>query len=68
MAAKESTDKNTVVFSFRINDNVYNTVKQIADREKRSINKQLEMFVDAGIAGYSEANPGFQNPAPEQES
>lgn len=41
-----------VVFSFRINAVTYSTLKMIADREKRSINKQLEIYLDEGIDRY----------------
>ena len=66
MKKPKNWDK-TVVFSFRINEITYRTVKDIAEREKRSINKLLEVFVDKGVLDYINQNPDFLPPDDQEE-
>ena len=41
-----------IVFSFRIDANTYELVKEIAKKKRRSINSQLLLFVEDGISEY----------------
>lgn len=41
-----------IVFSFRIDANTYDLVKEIAKSKRRSINSQLLLFVEDGISEY----------------
>ena len=54
---KDGSNSDVVVFSFRINFDDYRMVKLIAENEKRSINKQLEIFLSAGLRDYQRTHP-----------
>ena len=45
---------NNVVFSLRIDENVYDVIKQVAETEGRSINTQLLRFIEGGLIEYLE--------------
>lgn len=47
---------NTVVFSFRIDEGVYEDIRKIAKREGRSINAQILRFVESGVSTYMNCN------------
>ena len=46
----------TVVFSFRIDESIYELVKNIATTESRSINSTLSILLDNAIIDYLEEN------------
>ena len=41
-----------IVFSLRIDDEVYDLVKSVAAAEKRSINSQLELFIEDSLTEW----------------
>ena len=43
------------VFSLRLDESVYDLLKQIAQQEKRSINGQIEIFLEEKIIEYIES-------------
>ncbi len=45
-----------VVFSFRIDKNVYDLIKQVSEAEGRSVNAQLLRFVESGLIDYLETH------------
>ena len=49
----ERTGKN-IVFSLRLDESVYELVKQAAESQKRSINSQLVLFIENGLVELSE--------------
>ena len=38
-----------IVFSLRIDEAVYETIKRVAENEKRSINSQLLLYIENGL-------------------
>ena len=45
-----------IVFSFRINERHYEKIRQIAEKNHRSINSQLERVVGNYIFAYEDGN------------
>ena len=43
---------NSIVFSFRIDEGVYELIKDIARTEERSVNSQLNIFVKKSLKEY----------------
>lgn len=41
-----------IVFSFRIDEGIYELIKKIASTEERSINSQLNIFVKKSLTEY----------------
>ena len=45
---------NRIVFSLRIDDEVYKIIKIVSQKEGRSINAQLERFIEDSLVSYLE--------------
>lgn len=45
---------NNMVFSLRIDENVYELIRKVSDAEGRSINSQLLRFIEDGLIDYLE--------------
>lgn len=51
---------NTIVFSLRIDEGVYEEIRKIAKSEGRSINSQILRFVEGEVATYMLQNITFE--------
>ena len=45
---------NKIVFSLRLDDEVYKIIKIVSQKEGRSINAQLERFIEDSLVSYLE--------------
>ena len=45
---------NKIVFSLRLDDEVYKIIKIVSQKEGRSINAQLERFIEGSLVSYLE--------------
>jgi hypothetical protein len=43
-------------YTIRLDEDVFIKLKRIADSERRSVNNQVEYFIDKGISRYEEEN------------
>lgn len=44
------------VFSLRLNDSIYEKLQQIAKKQERSLNKQIEYLIKEYISDYEKFN------------
>jgi len=45
-----------IATQFRIDEDIYDRIKMIADIERRSINAQMEYFLEKSVAQYESEN------------
>lgn len=45
-----------IVISLRLNENLHQEIKEISEKELRSINAQIEYFILKGIEDYKKNN------------
>ena len=56
--------KNKVVFSLRIDEAILNKLKEIAQKEKRSINAQMEILIENAVIDHRRLNsPAAPSPS-----
>ena len=48
--------ENKIVFSFRINEQLYEKLRKIAEKNRRSINSQMELYVAECLENYERDN------------
>ena len=48
--------ENKIVFSFRINEQLYEKVRRVAEKNRRSINSQMELYVAGCLEDYERDN------------
>lgn len=47
---------NKTVISLRLNENLYSQIKEISEKELRSINAQIEYFILKSVEDYNKNN------------
>ena len=50
-------EKKVTVFSYRIETDKYEKLREISEKEKRSINSQLDILLDYALNDYEKLNP-----------
>ena len=45
-----SNHKEKTTFTLRLNNNLYKKLKEVAQKEKRSMAKQIELFLEKGLS------------------